>query len=44
MVIYKIRFKRTKDSKWESGIKIETDEGADVYMNKFGNQKINIYL
>jgi hypothetical protein len=37
MTIYKIEFKRTKDSEWESGIKIELPQkDDDVMLDKTG--------
>mgnify|MGYP007083457270 CR=1 FL=1 len=38
MTIYKIKFKRTKESEWESGIKLHTkDESKSIYLDKEGN-------
>lgn len=37
MVIYKIKFKRTKKSKWESGIRIEKSTNGDLFLDKYGN-------
>ena len=44
MTIYKIKFKRTKDSEWESGIKIDLPEkDDDVYLDKTGTNLNDIY-
>jgi len=37
MTIYKIKFKRTKESEWESGIRIEKSTTGDLFLDKDGN-------
>lgn len=41
MTIYKIKFKRTKESKWESGINIEAEPGC--ILSKTGEVFHEIY-